>query len=120
MEQRQTWLEDHQRLLASSRVERFAYADVAAKDKDTLREMLVVWLSLWRDVLLRASGANAPLTNLDRGEEIEALAGRLGLQSARQAILAVERTLDLLNVNANSRLVVEVLMLDLPHVSGLV
>jgi len=37
LEQRRAWLDDHQRLLAASRVERFAYAEAIAKDKDALR-----------------------------------------------------------------------------------
>ena len=40
LEQRSAWLDDHRRLLAASRVERFAYAEVIAKDKDALRREL--------------------------------------------------------------------------------
>jgi hypothetical protein len=70
------WLDDHRRLLAASRVERFAYAEMVAKDKDALRRGLNVWLSLWRDVLLRVAGASASLTNPDRQLDIQAVAGR--------------------------------------------
>ncbi|MBN1147715.1 MAG: DNA polymerase III subunit delta' [Anaerolineales bacterium] len=115
LERRQACLNDLWRLLAASRVERFAYAETLAKDKDALRDALSVWLSLWRDVLLAASGASTPLTNLDRAQEIERLATRLGLQAAHRTVNVVERTLDLLECNVNARLATEALMLDLPY-----
>lgn len=115
LQQRQEWLEQHALLLGQGRVERFAYADAISKDRDTLRSALDIWLSFWRDVLLKTSGAAAAPTNLDRQAEIEALAGRLDLQSARRVVAALERSLALLDRYANPRLVSEVLMLDLPR-----
>jgi DNA polymerase-3 subunit delta' len=115
MVQRQVWLDDHIRLIKASRVERFSYAEALAKDKEAIRELLPVWLSLWRDVLLRAAGASVPLANQDREEEIENLAARFGLQAAHCMISLLERSLDLMDRNVNTRLVAEVLMLDLPR-----
>ncbi len=117
LEQRRTWLEDHARLLGSSRVERFAYADTLSKDRNVLRDALQVWTSLWRDVMIQASGAAAPIANLDRTEEVGYLAERFGLDGARQTLAVLNRTLDLLGHNANARLASEVLMLDLPGLS---
>lgn len=122
-EQRQAWLDDHRRLLAASRVERFAFAEEMTKDKvkdkmrDNLLQMLQVWLSLWRDVLLRASGAAAPAANLDREAEIAHLAGRVGLSGAHKIIGVLERTQELIEHNVNPRLAVEVLLLDLPQIA---
>lgn len=116
MEQRTAWLDDLHRLVAASHVDRFAYSESLSKDKDTLRSVMHVWLSYWRDVLLRAAGASNPLTNLDRSTEIEDLAARLGLWPAQKAIAAIERTFDLLDSNANTRLALDVLMLDFPRV----
>jgi DNA polymerase-3 subunit delta' len=112
--QRQAWLNDQARLLSAGRVERFAYVEPLSKDKEALREVMLVWLSYWRDVLLKASGAAAPIINLDRQEEIEQLAGRLGQQAAHQSAAAIERSLGRLERNVNPRLLAEVLMLDLP------
>ncbi len=121
LDQRKTWLDDLQSLLPASRVERFAYAESLAKEKDTLRQALLVWLTYWRDVMLyaggiSASGAPAPLVNLDRAEEITALADRLDLPAAHRTVAAIERTLDQLDKNVNTRLAVEVLMLDMPRI----
>ena len=112
--QRQVWLDDHLQLLNANRVKRFDYAENLAKDKQNLREGLQFWISLWRDVLLRAAGTDLPLTNPDRTTEIDQLASRFGLDTARRAISAMERTLELVDQNVNTRLATEVLMLDLP------
>lgn len=115
MEQRRAWLDDHIRLLGENRVRRFAYSEALAKDKGSLAEALLIWVSLWRDVLLRAAGASAPLTNPDRAAEVEKMAGRFGLETARCTVAALERTLTLLDRNVNTRLALDVLMLDLPR-----
>jgi DNA polymerase-3 subunit delta' len=123
LDQRTEWLNDHRRLLAASRVERFAYADeitkVKDKDKDVVRRELNTrldfWLSLWRDVLLRAAGASASLTNPDRELDIHALVERIDLPEALRVVSAIERTQDLLNRNVNTRLAIEVFLMDLPR-----
>jgi DNA polymerase-3 subunit delta' len=117
MEQRRAWLDDLQRLLTVGRVERFAYVEPLSKEKEALRGVIRVWLSFWRDVLLCASGASAPLANLDREEQVQNLAARFGLKRAHAAISSLERTLDLVDRNVNPRLAVEILMLDLPYQS---
>jgi DNA polymerase-3 subunit delta' len=114
--QRQAWLNDQARLLAAGRVERFAYVDPLWKDKEALREVMLVWLSYWRDVMMKASGAATPITNLDRQDEIELLAERVGQQAALQSAAALERGLGRLERNLNPRLLAEVLMLDLPMI----
>ncbi|HRJ75370.1 MAG TPA: DNA polymerase III subunit delta', partial [Anaerolineales bacterium] len=75
LEKRDEQLNDLQTLLPAARVEKFAYADKLAKDKDIMRQTILVWLSYWRDVLLRVAGAETPLINIDRNMEIEFLAG---------------------------------------------
>lgn len=113
--QRQTWLKEHQQLLTASRVERFNYVEVLSRDKDRLRQALLVWLSFWRDVVIQAAHASAPLTNVELSQEVAALAERLGLPASYHILMAVQRTLDRLERNVNPRLALEVLMLDLPH-----
>lgn len=114
VEQRSVWLDDHARLLESNRVERFAYAERMVKKRDALLQVLSVWLSLWRDVMLRAAGASAPVANPDRLEEITKLAADHGMDTARGAVSAIDRTMESLDKNVNPRLAIEVLMLDLP------
>lgn len=118
LERRQMRLDEHAHLLQASRVERFAYAEMLAKEKENLREALLLWLSLWRDVLIRAAGASAPLSNLDREPEVEALASNAGFEIARRTVSSLQRILTLLDININTRLAAEVMMLDLPRVSA--
>ncbi|MGW8248996.1 MAG: DNA polymerase III subunit delta' [Anaerolineales bacterium] len=115
MQLRQRLLDDHSRLLSASRVERFAYAESLAKDKEMLRQALETWQALWRDVLLRVSGSTAPLANLDQEQEIEKLSGEMQPNSAYQMVDLLQRHIGMLESNVNARLATEVLMLELPH-----
>lgn len=119
MQQRQVWLKDLTRLLSANLLERFAYAksltdERTRMEKGDLRKLLLVWLSFWRDVLIRCVGASVPLTNLDWSEPIAALGSQLSVEKARQMVRALERTLELLEKNINVRLALEVMMLNLP------
>ncbi|MBL8098918.1 MAG: DNA polymerase III subunit delta' [Anaerolineales bacterium] len=116
LEKREERLNDLQTLLPAPRVEKFSYADKLSKDKDVMRQTILVWLSYWRDVMLRVAGAETALINIDRNMEIEFLAGRLDLPSARKVVSNLENTLEKMDRNVNSRLLAEVLLLDLPKV----
>ena len=115
LEKREERLNDLQTILPASRVEKFSYAEKLARDKDAMRQTILVWLSYWRDVLLRVAGAETPLINVDRNMEIEFLAGRLDLSSARKVVSDHESVLEKMERNVNSRLLVEVLLMDLPR-----
>jgi hypothetical protein len=76
----------------------------------------LIWLSYWRDVMLRSAQAGTPLVNVDRNVEIEDLAGQLDLAVARRMVSGLEDVLEKMERNVNSRLLAEVLLLDLPKV----
>ncbi|HMB22418.1 MAG TPA: DNA polymerase III subunit delta' C-terminal domain-containing protein, partial [Anaerolineales bacterium] len=116
LEKRETRLDDLQSLISASRVEKFAYADKLASDKESMRQAILVWLSYWRDVMLRAAQAETPLVNVDRNLEIEDLAGRVDLSIARKVVKGLEDVLVKMEKNVNSKLLAEVLLLDLPKV----
>jgi DNA polymerase-3 subunit delta' len=114
--QRSTWLDEHLALLNGARPFRFAYVEKMTKtrEKSVLIEILHVWLSLWRDVLLQACGASVPLVNLDKANEIKTLASRYPIAVSHQVIASLTHTIDLFDQNINPRLAIENLMLDLP------
>jgi DNA polymerase-3 subunit delta' len=116
LEKREERLDDLQSLLPAARVEKFSYADKLARDKDAMRQTISFWLSYWRDVMLRTAQAETPLVNVDRNLEIEDLATRMDLSSARHVVSGLEDALEKLERNVNSRLLAEVLLLDLPKV----
>jgi len=113
---REERLNDLQSLISASRVEKFAYADKLSKDKESMRQALLIWLSYWRDVMLRSARAETPLVNVDRNVEIEDLAGRVDLSLARTIVGGLENVLEKMDRNVNSRLLAEVMLLDLPKV----
>jgi DNA polymerase-3 subunit delta' len=116
LEKREERLNDLQSLISASRVEKFAYADKLSRDKESMRQAVLIWLSYWRDVMLRSAQAETPLVNIDRNVEIEDLASRLDLTTARGATAALEDVLEKMERNVNPRLLAEVLLLDLPRV----
>jgi DNA polymerase-3 subunit delta' len=112
-------LDDLAHLLAAKRRERFNYAEKLAKDKEIFRQTLLVWLSYWRDVLLKTSGAQAAPANADRADEIESLAGRVDLSLARRVAEELEQAIERLEKNVNARLLAEVTLMDWPRISDL-
>lgn len=112
--EREERLNDLQGLLSASRVEKFAYAEKLSKDRESMRQAILIWLSYWRDVMLRTARARTPLVNLDRNLEIEDLAGKMDLSSTRRVVMGLEDTLEKMDGNINPRLLAEVLLLDLP------
>jgi DNA polymerase-3 subunit delta' len=116
LEFRDTRLNEMQTFTTASRVDRFSYAEKLAKDKDTMRNVLLLWLSYWRDVLLCAGKSSAPLANIDRMKEIESAAEHISMSEARGVVVKLENSLSQLEANVNARLLAEVILLDWPKI----
>lgn len=124
-------LDEMQTLLRSSRQERFTYAEKltdrkrrGSGDETNMRETFLLWLSFWRDVMLRKSGSVKPakgpevaasLTNVDYAAAIDSLAAGLTLARARKLVSDAQTAIDRLDHNINARLLAEVLLLDWPR-----
>jgi DNA polymerase-3 subunit delta' len=98
---------------------RFTYADDLARrfqrDRALGREELYVWMRWWRDIMLLQQGRAEEVVHRNWRETLEAQAQAL---SARETVCWIGRlyeTLGGLERNANPRLALEVLMLDLPR-----
>lgn len=115
LQKRAACLDDLLRLVREKRVGRFAYAEALAGDDAATLETLEVWQTWWRDVMLLATGSAAPLVNVDRLPELRRHAGRFGVDGARRAAVALSRTAQHIARHANTRLALEVLLLDLPR-----
>lgn len=119
--QRRTWLDDQLILLSATRVERFAYAEQLVKkvDQDGSRESLLnqlqLWQSFWRDIYLAGIHPDNEIINIDKSTEIERLSNRVDTASAIKTIKALQKTMELIQKNANLRLALEILLLDMPH-----
>jgi DNA polymerase-3 subunit delta' len=108
-------LDELNMLIEGSIVERFRYAEKLAQDPVATRETLDLWISWWRDVLLAASKADASLTNVDRHDEVRDSARRFGVVTSAAVVRALRSAVQKLKRNANTRLTLDVLMLDLPR-----
>lgn len=117
LEQRQNQLDDILRLLSATRVERFSYAEELSKDRAALQSALQTWLTFWRDIMLRVAGSSTPLTNIDHEDEILAVTEKVGLATAQDIVSKLGTSLEQIEKYINARLIAEVFMLDLPHVS---
>ena len=115
LQRRAQCLDALDRLLGTSIVERFRYAEKLSHDPSATQDTLDLWTGWWRDVLLLAAQADAPLTNVDRQSELHNYARRFGVGQSAATIEALQSATERLKRNANPRLTLEVLMLDLPR-----
>jgi DNA polymerase-3 subunit delta' len=115
LQRRAQRLDDLSDLLAASTTERFRYAERLARDPVATQEVLDLWLGWWRDAVLLAAGADTPLTNVDREGALRDHGRRFGVERSTAMVEALRSAIDRLKRNANPRLTLEVLMLDLPH-----
>jgi DNA polymerase-3 subunit delta' len=113
--QRSEWLRQLEDALGMTRVGRFALAERLSRDKPALSAILDLWLSYWRDALLLTHATVTPITNRDHDHALRQIATTLKLDDILKAIHAIQRTSRYLEANVNTRLAVEVLMLDLPR-----
>ncbi len=115
MENRATALNVLEDALQTNRAGRFNLADELGKDKLAALPVLELWITYWRDVLLKAGGTSLPITNTDREDALVALAGNVPMTEATRALLATrEARATLQRTNTNARLVLEAMFLDYP------
>ncbi len=113
---RQTYLAQLEEALQNGRVARFSLADKLAKKPEELPTILKTWLSWWRDLLLltQMNGQKTTLSNIDQQA---GLVERAQQWTADQALTSLQQTnsaLWQLARNANTRLVIENLLLTYP------
>jgi DNA polymerase III subunit delta' len=101
---------------------RFAYAAKLAtrfsQDRGSVYRVLDLWRDFWRDVMLQKLGCDDMIINVDRKAELAEMAGGYRLDQVNAFIGAVQSAGEQLRQNANARLALEVLMLDIPSREG--
>ena len=117
LEQRRAFIEDLVNMLGANIRVRFTYAETIARDREAVRQAYQVWLSFWRDLMLRCASPQLPLVNLDMEAEVNHLAGQIDLPTARAQVSALEQGIARLDGNLNARLLTEVLLMDWPLIS---
>ncbi len=118
MEERSGNLENLISLTGFDISERFRFASELAaefgKSRAPVRERLELWMTWWRDLLLLKSDCVKSMVNIDRKDVLQQQASRCSLSAVSKAIRSIEETMQQLDQNANARLVLEVLMLNIP------
>jgi len=117
LEQRKHHLDDMLSLLSATRAKRFSRAEELSNEKVVLQSALQTWLTFWRDIMLRAAGSSSPITNIDLKDEIVTLSQKVDFVTAQDIVSKLGKSIEQVEKYINTRLVTEVLMLDLPHVS---
>lgn len=114
LRKREKRLDEMIELMRQGRVERLRYAQRLSSSPDDLREILDLWLSWWRDLLLIKGGSSTEVTNVDREATLRSQARGYSLTQVRDFVEALRAAVWQLEHNANTRLTLEVLMLSLP------
>jgi len=118
LEQREEALDRLLGIITADNEERFAYvAQLAARfsqNRGQVYQELDLWLDWWRDLLLVKTDCRDIITNVDRLAGLVEMAGDYRLAQIRAFIQSLRTVGEQLRQNANPRLALEVLMLDIP------
>jgi DNA polymerase-3 subunit delta' len=79
-----------------------------------VQDILEEWVDFWRDMLLVKAGQPELVVNLDYIDRLQMLADGFNISDIRSGISAIMTAQKQLRQNASPRLVLEVLMLDMP------
>ncbi len=112
--QRRQWLSDLLALTQQGYAFRLAYAATFVKRGDSLTDVLNLWLSWWRDVLLVNRRTAFDITNVDFAEKIQWVAQQLTPEQVLASLKHIRKAQKNIGHNVNQRLNLEVLLLNLP------
>ena len=119
LSERASRLNDLQQLAAQGRSSRFAYANDLAnqftRDRPTAVDILNLWSCWWRDIMLTKEGCIEFITNADQKRALSNEASRYQLPQIKGFIDSLADAARALGQNSNPRLVLEVLMLNIPE-----
>jgi len=86
-----------------------------AKKRGVVYETLDTWTGYWRDILLVKTGCNNNIVNVDFLPDLVQVAGAYNLIQIKMALKSIIEAGEQLKLNANARLVMEALMLNIPR-----
>ena len=101
-------------LLTAGWEERFSYTAKLGNERKSAEEIIKLWLAWWHDIMLTKCDCKHAVTNIDHIPILEKWAQALSLLEIRDFINSLHKSLNHIAMNANLRLVSEILMLDMP------
>ncbi len=115
-------LDQLEEIMAMNLRGRLKYVEKLQRAKGQAREtysfMIATWLTFWRDVLICSEAGEVPLVNLEKEGLIRHTAAGLDLQRVASILQRHEEALTMLDQYVNSRLILENLLLNLPHLES--
>ncbi len=118
LQERAEKLEHLYEVIRSDTEKRFDHAaQLAAKfsqSRAAVQEILDLWLGWWRDLLLVKAGCPDYVTNTDQLNVLNDMARNSTMEGIRDCLGSLKSAKRQLELNVNARLVLEVLMLDMP------
>lgn len=104
------------RLPSLSKVQRFEVAQRLSADAEKVRAILELWLLWWRDIVLAANKCLNLTVNVDMRDLLKIQAAKIGTVEAERMVRAILHTMESIEQNVNTRVALEVLMLDMPTI----
>ncbi|MGH2619380.1 MAG: ATP-binding protein [Anaerolineales bacterium] len=83
-----------------------------------VENLLLEWMSLWRDLVHQGYGAELAARNPDFAPAVERGANQLAAEERQSTLRSLAASLHAVEANANLRLTLEALLLELPRMSG--
>jgi DNA polymerase-3 subunit delta' len=114
LQSRDLRLSEFASLLTRSWSDRLSYIQQLPSDRNRVEEVIKLWLSWCRDVMLLKYNCEEAITNLDKINDIKSWANMLTILEIKEFINSLNRMLVNLSYNANLHLLFEVIMLDMP------
>jgi DNA polymerase-3 subunit delta' len=106
------------RLLDADYEERFAFvarlASQFTRNRSSVYDLLDLWVDFWHDLMLVKMGFPELTANIERKDDFIKIAGNYRLSQIFNTIRSLQSAAQQLRQNANPRLALEVLMLDIP------
>jgi len=122
LQQRREGLNRLPAVIAAGQEERFTLAAELAtrfgRSRTAIYSLLDTWLDYWRDLMLVKWGCCDIITNIDRKDELIGIAAGYTGEQITACIDSIITAAGQLRSNANARLALEVLMLDIPGKEG--
>ncbi len=119
-EQRLSQLQTLWQMSAADPVDRLLFAEKSATTFTSrhLFEMIDLWMTWWRDVLLVQSGCPDTCCNIDQTVVLQRQAEAVSSKTVRDYLRTLQRIETYLHHTVNTRLALEVLLLKLPSIGA--
>ncbi len=114
LDQRKEILNDLTMLIKANRIKRFNYARKMSKDKENFKEILNIWQSFWRDVLIRKTGTKGEISNIDFRSDIDGTADKVNIAKIHEILKGIEISFAAIQSNVNPLINSETLLLKFP------